>query len=162
MFEDIPNVIETARGFVLHLLSNTPRPSYVWNKTDNGTIVLEIDANNPPSKVQLYTAYTIDGNDRRDFRLVAIMNKTTGAPFLHPVFWKPTDLAPTSTTPSLITYEAYVDPPTTGWVGFVIVCQFPVPGSTNATFRMSTAQSILPQTYPFPECYGEDCYGTLV
>ena len=58
-------------------------------KYADGTLHLEIDAANPPTNVSVWSAKTIDGPLRRDFRLVAIMNNTNppGKPFLHPVWW---------------------------------------------------------------------------
>lgn len=161
MIEDLTAIVETIHGFAFQLFSSTPRPNYVWSKSSNGTITFEIDASNPPSSVKLWSSHTIDGNTRRDFRLVAI-NATTGKPGLHPVWWSSIDLQPSSTTPALITYEAILDEPSEGWVGFVIEAEFPISNSNNATFRISSSVSILPQTFPYPECEGEECYGALV
>ena len=79
MITDLTRVVETIYGFAVPLMQERPRPSYSWSKTANGTI----------SVVKLWQAHTIDENDRRDFRLVALMNDTNppGEPWLHPVFW---------------------------------------------------------------------------
>lgn len=161
MIENIPAVVETVRGFALLVMSSQPRPEYVWSKTPNGTIHFEINGAQQPSSVKLWSALTIDGNTRRDFRLVAIMPSAGNKPWLHPVFWNSSDLAPTSVSPTLITYDAYIAPPAEGWVGFVIEVEWPIP-NTNATFRISSAPSILPQTFPYPQCEGEQCLGVLV
>lgn len=141
-------------------MNNIPRPNYVWSKTDNGTIIFECDASTPPSSVKAWVAYTIDGNKRRDFRLVALM-PPNNQPGLHPVLWMGFDMQPTSTTPSTISYEAWVAPPATGWVGFVIEVQWPT-GIQGSTFRVSSAPSILPDTFPYDDCTGMACKGELL
>ena len=121
--QNIPLVLDTVRGFVLALQTNTPRPDYVWTKGTDGSIHLEINAANPPSSVTLWQAKTIDGGLRRDFRLVALVNTTSppGGIGLHPVFWYSSNLTPTSQNSSLIVYDALVEAPGDGsWIGFNI------------------------------------------
>lgn len=163
MAENIPLVLDTIKGFVVNLQSNTTRPNYLWEKLPDGTLHLEIDAANPPSNVSVWHANTIDGPERRDFRLVALMNNTSppGKPNLHPVFWYQSGLEPISQNDTVIVYEVKLDPPTDGgWVGFMIQMIFPGYGGSN--FRVSTATSILPLTFPYPDCYAESCIGTTV
>jgi hypothetical protein len=163
LIENVAGVLDSVRGFVMALQTATPRPEYVWTKLADGTIHLEIDAANPPSSVQLWQAKTIDGPNRRDFRLVALMNYTSppGKPFLHPVFWSGTDLKPISSNGSLIVYEAVLPAPADGsWIGFNLQMKFP--GVNGTTFSVSTCTSILPETFPFPDCYAETCQGPLV
>jgi len=158
--ENLPGVLETISGFMISVMHNIPRPSYKWSFNPDGTIVFESSNLNPPSKVLLWKAYTIDGNLRRDFRLVKCKGNCTNPSGgeLHPVFWSSSPLSPIEGTQ---TYMARVDPPASGWVGFIIEAYFPV-GVLNATFSISSGPSILPKAFPYPECYGEDCYGSLL
>ena len=36
------------------------------------------------------------------------------------------------------------------------------PISSDGRYQMTTTVSIIPQTYPFPDCHGESCRGKLV
>ena len=35
-------------------------------------------------------------------------------------------------------------------------------GANSTNYRFSTETVITPNTWPYPPCYGEDCYGTLL
>lgn len=165
LITNVPEVLETVTGFVRAVQAGKPRPSYSWTKLDDGTLRVEVEG--PPQdglEVTLWTARTIDGALRRDFRLVSLVN-TTGKPWVHPVFWSGSALPPTESSADATVYEAYVEPPAEGqgWVAFVIELVFPSPFPQNGTnFRVSTAVSILPQTFPYPDCYAESCNGPLV
>jgi len=164
MAEDVPLVLDTVKGFVLALQTNTPRPAYTWTKAADGTLEVVIPAGGVmPNQVKLWSALTIDGPLRRDFRLVALMNSTTppNQPWLHPVFWNSTDLAPVSNTTDGLVYQALMPTPTDGgWVAFNIQLVFPGPMQSN--FRVSTATSILPQTYPVGDCVETSCGNRMV
>lgn len=162
MITNIPLVLDTVRGFVQAVQSNVTRPVYYWQKLPNGQIHVDISSANPPSSVTLWNATTIDGNRRRDFRLVALMNDTSppGKPFLHPVFWAHSPMSPSSSNATFISYDALLPSPEVGWVGFVVELVFPGVNGTN--FRVSSAPSILPNDFPYEDCYGESCQGPLV
>jgi len=160
LVENLPGVLQTVIGFATYVLHGVPRPAYKWNINSDGSITFIADPSTPPSKVVLWKAYTIDGNYRRDFRLVSCANNCTDPKHkagLHPVFWSQSPLYPAPGTQS---YQAYVEPPASGWVGFIVEAFFP--GPNNATFSVSSAPSILPNTFPFPDCHGQDCHGRLV
>ena len=165
LIENVPLILETVTGFVKAVQSGKPRPAYSWTKLDDGTLRVEVPGPVQPGlEVTLWTTRTIDGALRRDFRLVSLTN-TTGKPWIHPVFWSSSSLPPTQSSAASTVYEAYVEPPAEGegWVAFVIELVFPSPFPQNGTnFRVSTAVSILPQTFPYPDCYAETCNGPLV
>ena len=163
MAGNLTQPLTTIAGFGQMILSGTPRPLYQWNITSNGTIVLECDASTPPAFVAQWAAYTIDGNLRRDFRLV-VLNQTSGHDMYHNVTWINTLLQPNAelSTPQTIVYTAYVEPPESGWVGFIIEGNWPAPGPQGTLFRMSSGPSILPNVLPYPDCEGEACAGPLV
>jgi hypothetical protein len=51
--------------------------------------------------------------------------------------------------------------PTNGyWDAAFIEVTFP--GREGSTLALTTETLIVPNTYPFSECVGEGCYGTLV
>ena len=170
MITNIPLVLETVAGFVVGVQAAVERPVYSWVKLQDGTLHVEVRASDPPLSVTVWSAHTIDHQQRRDFRLVALTNTSSSGggggmkPWLHPVLWaQSAELVPTSRNESLIVYDALVGAPAAGqgWTGFVVELVWP--GALNATtFRVSTAVSILPQTFPYPDCFMETCAGPLV
>lgn len=70
-------------------------------------------------------------------------------------------IEPISQNSTTIVYEVLLDAPEDGsWIGFMIQMVFPGYGGSN--FRVSTCTSIVPQTFPYPDCYLESCQGPLV
>ena len=60
-------------------------------------------------------------------------------------------------------WEAFVAAPPEGegWVAFVIELIFKQ-SANGSKFRVSTAVSILPQTFPYDDCFAESCSGPFV
>ena len=40
--------------------------------------------------------------------------------------------------------------------------EFFFPAPDNSTYKMTTQVAVIPDTYPFPPCVGEDCMKSLV
>uniref|UniRef100_A0A2C9LAQ2 Uncharacterized protein n=1 Tax=Biomphalaria glabrata TaxID=6526 RepID=A0A2C9LAQ2_BIOGL len=142
-------------GFYLNILQGASFPTISWvrgARSTSGTITVSTSV--VPSKVTVYYAKTLDGV-RRDFRLV-VKDPVTGGPKVHPVVWLSKDATKISPTQ----YQAQVDTPMIGWAAFFIQLQFP--GPDNSTMEFTTEANIIPDTFPFPDCYGTSCYGTLV
>jgi len=57
-------------------------------------------------------------------------------------------------------YTVNMGTPRKGWRGFFMEVHFDVGALYPAV--LTTQVSILPNTLPFPDCHGEECYGTLV
>lgn len=69
MAENIPLVLDSVRGFVVALQTDTPRPEYVWTKDpETGALHVEISAKNPPSSVQVWHAKTSQDNNNTHAR----------------------------------------------------------------------------------------------
>ncbi len=160
MAENVIEVLDTVIGFALAVQRNSARPSYVWEIQQDGTIIF--NTTTKPAQVNVWFTHTIDGNARRDFRLVTCPNCTTGGkPGLHPVFWTQVkNVEPVAFDGTTYTYSAYYPAPAEGWVGFVIETIFP--GVFGSALAFSSPVSILPQTFPCPPCTGEQCTGTLL
>ncbi|KAI8512511.1 hypothetical protein Bbelb_091500 [Branchiostoma belcheri] len=92
---------------------------------------------------------------RRDFRL---LNQPPGEkdPQPHPVVWLPEDVEDMGNG----TYVAEFDFPDVGWLAFFIQATFPAPHGTVLEF--TTEVHVIPDTFPFPECHGDDCRGVIV
>jgi hypothetical protein len=62
--------------------------------------------------------------------------------------------------PESSTYEATFAKPLTGWLGFYFQLSFP--GANNTITTVTSETNVIPQTFPYPDCYGQSCLGTLV
>lgn len=160
MAENVIEVLDTVIGFVLAIQRNSARPNYVWDISADGTIIF--NTTTKPAQVNVWYTHTIDGNARRDFRLVTCPNCTEGGkPGLHPVLWTEVkDVAPVAFDGTTWTYSAYYPPPAEGWVGFLVETIFP--GVFGSALAFSSPVSILPQTFPCAPCVGDQCTGTLL
>ena len=88
------------------------------------------------------------------------------------VLWTSKKLSETS--PGSQTYTAHMEPTDGKWTAFFVDLQYEKQeeasegrGSlgwpyNNQHFEFTTAVSIIPNTYPYPECYGDSCFGKLV
>lgn len=112
-----------------------------------------------PLDVKVYYAETLD-NVRIDFRLI-YLNPKTQQPDFHPVLWKSTTkVLKSGGSKSKMTYEAAFEYPLNRWLGFFI--QFTFQGLENSLLQVSTETNVIPDLYPFEDCYKEGCYGKLV
>ncbi|XP_035673097.1 autocrine proliferation repressor protein A-like [Branchiostoma floridae] len=142
-------------AFFLSVVEDSPRPKMTWTRetgTKSGRIMLHTDIK--PMTIRSFHARTLDGK-RRDFRLV---NQPPGQtePQPHPVIWLPEDVQDMGNG----TYVAEFDIPAVGWLAFFIQATFPAPHGTALEF--TTEVHIIPETFPFPDCHGTDCRGTLL
>ena len=100
---------------------------------------------------------------RRDFRLVIGDPEHPGKAIPNPVLWK-SDKTVISTvqTKTTITYTAAISKPipNSGWTGFFFQLSFP--GLEGTVLQISSEVNIIPETFPFPDCYQASCAGTLV
>ncbi|XP_078610561.1 autocrine proliferation repressor protein A-like [Branchiostoma floridae x Branchiostoma japonicum] len=143
------------RAFFLSLVEDWPRPEMTWTRetgTNSGKITLH--TNVKPKIIRSFYARTLDGK-RRDFRLVHLPPGELGLQ-PHPVIWLPEDVQDMGNG----TYVAEFDIPAVGWLAFFIQATFPAPHGTALEF--TTEVHIIPETFPFPECHGADCKGTLL
>ncbi|KAH9499597.1 hypothetical protein Btru_074237 [Bulinus truncatus] len=142
-------------GFYLNILENATFPTISWVRSATSTSgKITVKTSVEPSKVTVYYSRTLDGT-RRDFRLV-VKDPATGGAKIHPVVW----LSKQATKVSPTQYEAQVDTPMIGWAAFFVQLQFP--GIKASTLEFTTEVNIIPDTFPYPDCYGTACYGTLV
>lgn len=146
-------------------------------------MIVDIEKGAKPSEVEVYYARTLEYdrlidincflclNDtnhlsihfRRDFRLRVNTPGTNGSGdgIWHPVIWEKTkSIISKNETSSTIIYRAAFLKPLAGWLGFFFQLSFPsVEHSVNV---VTTETNIIPESYPFPDCTLDSCYGTLV
>ncbi|XP_062522445.1 autocrine proliferation repressor protein A-like [Corticium candelabrum] len=144
------------KGFVLSVLEGFSRPKMTWtlnNTSEGGSIVLHSPT--APLFVQMWHATTIDGNRRRDFRLLNDPSHNPKYPVPHPVLW-----FESSVTRQGSDYIAERQNPKSGWTAFFIEAVYPGPLGSELLF--TTEVNIIPNTFPYPDCHGDVCCGGLV
>ena len=172
-----------SRSLELMEASNIPKFDWVIDPF-NGDIIVQ--AESPPTAVHVWQATTY-WNNRRDFRIanlddpclcgiggISIGGYDNLCANLF-VFWTAQELNETS--PGSLTWIAHRDPPSLGrWTAFFVDMQFDGPKydhqkshivrgwpvGEDGVFDFTTEVSIVPNTFPYPECHAEECFGTIV
>jgi hypothetical protein len=180
IFEAVP-VIGT---WTRHLLTSKPVPNFKWaisNTTGDVSVTLDPRVGDA-LHVNLWYSYSCSAIQRRDFRFLTADNpcKPCG-PYVQgtclnlKVFWHQTRLSPEKK--GGFQYTGHVDPPTEKgqWVASFIDVTYKedsddslgrpeggFPFTKPGHLEFTTPVSIWPQEFPFEDCYGADCYGTLL
>jgi len=169
--------IEERNSASLELAVVADIPQFNWTIAESGDIT--VHAATKPISVHMWHATTCN-SERRDFRVVNLDDPCTcgltvpmdGQSYCAnlQVFWTSVQLHETS--PGSLTWVAHREPPSGGrWTAFFVDLQFegmPAPGERgwptgeDGIYEFSTSVSIVPTTFPFEKCSGEDCYGKLV
>jgi PhoPQ-activated pathogenicity-related protein len=160
----IPEILENiaAWGNQYFLDKNWPRFNWTIDSTTGYITVMSDPTNvNKPLNVTMWHAMSFEPELKglRDWRL------ESGSGF-QPVFWRPDAL--TETFPGSNTWIAKQNTPTKGWMAFFVEMTYPGPtpfynASKVTHYHLTTQVSIVPKVhFPFEDCYGVDCYGTLV
>eukprot|EP00755_Sulcionema_specki_P008352 Sspe_Gene.5884::Locus_1965_Transcript_1_1_Confidence_1.000_Length_1677::g.5884::m.5884 len=169
----LPEVIETLSNFVHSVMLGGSRPKWDFTvNTTSGIIEVRIPDSQPHGKVVLRHAKTIS-TIRRDFRWVRKATEETGnctfpeIPLKKPVFggncmqpiiWEGETLHPVS--PGV--YRASVPLPEKGWTGMYVEVYFPSDTGYHSEYQYTTPGMVWPSTFPFPDCSGAACRGSLV
>ncbi len=100
-------------------------------------------------------------NKRRDFRLVIADPNNPDKAIPNPVLWLSSDKTiQTEISKTSIVYKVAFPRPIYGWFGFFFQLTFP--GLENTVLEVSSQVNIIPETFPFDDCYREGCKGVLV
>eukprot|EP01061_Rhynchopus_euleeides_P010762 TRINITY_DN20338_c0_g1_i1.p1 TRINITY_DN20338_c0_g1~~TRINITY_DN20338_c0_g1_i1.p1 ORF type:complete len:547 (+),score=155.79 TRINITY_DN20338_c0_g1_i1:88-1641(+) len=172
MVTGLPEALETLTNFVRSVALNGTRPSIdVKMDYESGTITVDV-GQQEHGKVVLRHAGTIS-TERRDFRWlrladnvtspcrlpeIPLQNPVDGGNCLVPVAWLGSTLEPVSAG----RYVAEVPYRKEGWTGFYVEVHFPSDTGIAVGYQVTTPGMVWPQTYPFADCHGEGCRGTLV
>ncbi|XP_077980688.1 autocrine proliferation repressor protein A-like [Glandiceps talaboti] len=143
------------RAFFLANYEGLKLPKMTWERKEtatHGSITMHTDTK--PLTVHCYRAKTLN-DKRRDFRLVGI-DPATGQPGPQGIPWLAFDVQ----NPSEGTYYVEFEKPASGWIGFFMLATFP--GARDTVLEFTTEMHIIPDVFPFPDCQGKGCYGTLV
>jgi PhoPQ-activated pathogenicity-related protein len=157
----ILEVLPAITAFANGVLDGSPMPSFNWTVSSDGSSITVFNDPNfgEPEIVKMYVADSAAGTGRRDFRLLAGAPK----PHLQLVFWKGIVL---QEDPQGNKWVASVKIPSKGWRAFFIHLKYPGPPSPvnghRIPYQFTTYTSIVPQTFPYPECHLQGCRGVLV
>lgn len=152
----IISLMFTLRAFFLNTVSNLPIPKLEWIRSSTifgGQITLK--TNIPPTSVTAYYARTLD-NKRKDFRLFVARSQNSTDSRFNPVFWYKKEVSKLGNN----TFKAEFENPPYGWLAFFIQVSFK--GIKDAVLELTTETLVIPETYPYPDCHGKECFGILV
>ncbi|KAL5018445.1 hypothetical protein ScPMuIL_004167, partial [Solemya velum] len=150
------SLLFTMRAFFLSVITKTPLPKLQWTRQQTPTGgMIKLTTDREPLTTEVYHARTIGGK-RRDFRLLVASPDDPTKPFPHPVIWFKTSAESKGNN----TFVAQFSKPTEGWLAFFIQVTFQ--GVGDAILEFTTETMIIPDTFPFPDCHGSNCTGSLV
>ncbi|KAK7003107.1 autocrine proliferation repressor protein A-like isoform X1 [Biomphalaria glabrata] len=144
------------QAFFLNIVEKVPFPTITWVLSQNDTAGrIVVTCSVPPREVTVFHAKTLDGK-RRDFRLAIADPNNPGKFLIHPVIWlnKPA----TQLTP--LQFEGVIAKPSDGWAAFFLQMKFT--GLKGSTLEFTTEVNIVPDVFPFADCSGDSCHGSLV
>jgi len=155
----LQEVLPACVSFVNAVLQEMEVPEMQWTiDPTSGDITVTLDSSQPkPTNVTLMWANSNPGTGLRDFRLVGGYPDPT----IQDCFWTGKKLEESSPN----TWIAHMDPPSDGWIEFMVHMKFPGPlcfSGEQYDFEFSTQISVVPNTFPFPPCTGDACYGHLM
>ena len=151
-------VLQSVTAFYQSVVFEAPRPSYSWS-IDATTGQIFVNTSVPPKSVELI--YTGIPAGRRDFRDIV---KTAVPCVIHPMggclrflWWFTTSAVMLSHT----SFSTNVTAPTSGYVGFYLQLTFASGRPDVEDYVFASPASVLPLGFPFPDCHGSACNGTL-
>eukprot|EP01012_Entosiphon_sulcatum_P048604 TRINITY_DN67105_c0_g1_i1.p1 TRINITY_DN67105_c0_g1~~TRINITY_DN67105_c0_g1_i1.p1 ORF type:complete len:493 (-),score=70.15 TRINITY_DN67105_c0_g1_i1:5-1483(-) len=161
-----PNVLNAIAAFVLDIVEDLPPPQFAW-KLDNdaGTISITEGSNQKATKAIMRRATTVI-NTRRDFRWRILAINGTCPPNTTPagngfcsvaVNWEESALTPVSPGEWLAQCQA----PESGYASCFVELHY-VDAVSQLPYYRTTQAVIQPNTFPFPDCSGAGCTGSLL
>ncbi|MES1910864.1 MAG: hypothetical protein MHM6MM_003390 [Cercozoa sp. M6MM] len=127
-------------------------PKIEWSVSEQGEIKATVaESTALPTKVLLWSASTIPGAKRRDFRIA-----TGTPPYANPIVWSSTSIEPVPGTQGRV-YHALRKAPVRAWRAFFLQFRFDTGVEDEPDFKVSTGVSIVPLGLPYEMCEGEEC-----
>ncbi|KAG0621148.1 hypothetical protein M758_4G272900 [Ceratodon purpureus] len=177
----LPKLLEATEAFHLSIAKDiqsvehavadqcmNSRPQCSWT-FDGITGSFVVSASEKPLKATLWYAYTIPRNGRRDFRWLTadLGNCSTfvvAGMCFQPILFRPHKLRTSAFIASgsgTYSYAATAALPKEGFGAYFVELKFRGPQITSP-FIFTTEAAIAPDGYPFADCHGDHCYGTLL
>ena len=183
MLTGILEVVPVIGTWIAYLLQNKPVPEISWSISgETGEITATLTGGEPETVYMWHS--TTCNSVRRDFRVVSIDNpcecgigpagiiagKVGYCPNKE-VLWHKTELSPVSADGTV--YKAAVSADQNGkWSAFFIDVTYKAtnnhsglqawPYTPPGSLEFTTEVSVWPNTFPYPDCHGAECYGTLL
>eukprot|EP00440_Ansanella_granifera_P067390 gb/GFBE01073096.1/.p1 GENE.gb/GFBE01073096.1/~~gb/GFBE01073096.1/.p1 ORF type:complete len:533 (+),score=87.84 gb/GFBE01073096.1/:1-1599(+) len=162
-----PKFLGAVETFVSSIIADVPTPGLSWS-IDNRTGAISATVTSSevkPRAVRLWQAMTCGSDGRRDFRLktldppercmacgISVSNtciKSTGGNY---------ESQPLERAPGAAAWVASVEVPAKDqFTAFFIEFEFSGPTAEAEPWQLATEVSVVPLTYPFPECHGKGC-----
>ena len=136
-------------------------PSFPFNISSSGSRICSFPQSLPSSpllRVHMYSSHTIN-DTRRDFRLAVGSGPHHEKPFPSLSLWQSNIIE--ANEEGMYCGNIEIPAAGEGWNAFYLEGEFQSIDGKN-TMAFTTDVSIVPQDYPFNECYGEECKGELV
>jgi PhoPQ-activated pathogenicity-related protein len=153
MATGIPEAVPSISKWINKLYNNENNINIDW-QFDNNFIITKTDK--IPDKVTLWYARTCN-NKRRDFRIINLDNPCTCG-FKYDnyctnlrVLWNKKDISISNN----MMWNETIDIDINKWTAFFL--EFSYSG-----LDLTTGINIIPNTFPYEDCYGESCNGILV
>eukprot|EP01013_Petalomonas_cantuscygni_P036986 TRINITY_DN67736_c0_g1_i1.p1 TRINITY_DN67736_c0_g1~~TRINITY_DN67736_c0_g1_i1.p1 ORF type:complete len:526 (-),score=77.60 TRINITY_DN67736_c0_g1_i1:197-1723(-) len=162
-------VLETTIAFYDSVRKGGQRPQMSWSlDPEAGAIDLTVSSRPLADGVTVRHADTLS-TAMRDFRWIIqphhcrFPNIKVKGVCVQPILWFSDHPKPTNSTPTGLTYRVQHDKPSVGgWRAFYFDVEFPSDTGLRVNYRFTSQAMIVPRTFPFPDCHGAACLGTLV
>ncbi|KAJ7535064.1 hypothetical protein O6H91_12G017200 [Diphasiastrum complanatum] len=150
------------------LSSMTDRPRYWWS-IDRDEGILRVMTADKPYRARLWYAYNGHWTKKRDFRWFCVESGSCGSTIVikeicfQPIFFFYKNLRPVELEDALnttLTYVARIPFPKEGYGAFYVELEFT--GQFFLPYVLTTEAVIIPNTFPYKDCFGVGCRGTLV
>jgi len=156
-------VVKTISSFVHDVIANETRPEMTWKfgrNADNTSAWINLTTSEKPKQVKIRWADTLN-HTRRDWRLVTGENPcptiSVEGGCVQPVLWQGKDATQIDDTH----FSGEMAFPDAGFRAWFLEVEFDAPVGVFP-YIFSTQVDIVPDYYPFPDCHGEACRGTLL
>ena len=146
-------------SFLVSVINNQTLPKVSWRFENKNKIArVYFTSNVKPDEVTLWHANTLIDNPKRDFRLLAGPDPENPTPQF--IFWGKRE---TKFFPKNNTYMGEINEPERGWSGCFIEATYKlkIRGEIRV-FQLSSQVNIVPNSFPYADCYGAGCKGKLV
>jgi len=145
-------VAQSIIAFGNKILKELPMPQLSWFRSDTDTGgLIRFSTDIVPDEITVWQANTFVNETGKDFRLTAGY-----PPNPHLVAWRRVPFQDLG----FGNYLIEVDSPALGFTGYFFEAVWIVENSLRLTLTSETQVS--PNFFPYPSCYGIECYGSLV